>query len=77
MVDVTTADVTGLLVPVMDPVSVSGTVKIDGEQQTTTSMQRLTLALMSVDGLPIGTPGGGWWTLARSRSNPCFPTSTT
>ncbi len=58
MVDVTSADVTGLLVPVIEPVSVSGTVKFDDAQQTTVNLQRLTLSLSSLDQLPVGSPAG-------------------
>ena len=56
LVDITTADIAGLLVPVTDPVAISGTVKIEG--QPSSGLQRLVLALMSVDNLPVGTPAG-------------------
>ncbi len=56
MVDVTTSDITGLLVPLTEPLTVSGTVKIDGQQSS--DVQRLSLALISVDGMPVGAPSG-------------------
>jgi hypothetical protein len=56
MVDVTTSDISGLLVPLTDPLTVSGSVKVEGQQGT--SVQRLSLALVSVDGMPVGTPTG-------------------
>ncbi|MCC7173921.1 MAG: carboxypeptidase regulatory-like domain-containing protein [Bryobacterales bacterium] len=56
LVDVTTSDITGLLVPILDPIAVSGAVKLEG--QTTAGLQRLMLGLTSADGLPVGTPAG-------------------
>ncbi len=56
LVDVTSSNITGLLVPVTDPIAASGTVKIEG--QPSSGLQRLTLALVSVDGLPVGVPAG-------------------
>jgi hypothetical protein len=56
MVDVTNSDILGLLVPLTEPVSVSGSVKVEGQQAT--GLQRLAFTLASVDGLPVGAPSG-------------------
>jgi protocatechuate 3,4-dioxygenase beta subunit len=56
MVDVTSSDITGLLVPLTEPLTVSGTVKVEGQQSA--GIQRLSLTLTSADGTPSGSPGG-------------------
>jgi len=56
MVDVAGADVSGLLVPVTEPVSVNGAVKIEGQSEGA-SLQRIMVTLIPADGLPVGSPG--------------------
>ncbi len=56
MVDVTTADITGLIVPLVEPLTASGTVKIDGQQSV--DLQRMSLTLMPLDTTMLGVPSG-------------------
>ncbi len=56
MMDVTSSDITGLLVPVAEPLAVSGVVKMEAEQKA--ELPRLTLSLIPADSLPGGTPSG-------------------
>ncbi len=56
MVDVAGSNITGLLVPVTDPVSINGAVKIEGQSEGV-SLQRIMVTLTPADGLPVGSPG--------------------
>jgi len=57
LVDVTTADITGLLLPLAEPLTVSGTIKIEGQQDST--LPRLSLTFVPVDqAMPAGASGG-------------------
>lgn len=55
-VDVSTSDITGLVVPFTEPVTLAGTVKMDSQQTGTAAQIRPVLSLASVDGLPVGAP---------------------
>ncbi len=55
-VEVTAGDAIGLILPLAEPMTVSGTVRIEGDQKTT--LQRLTVSLISIDGLPLNVPRG-------------------
>jgi hypothetical protein len=54
-VDVSASDITGLVVPFTEPVTVTGSVKIDSPQ-TGAAQLRPVLSLLSADGLPVGVP---------------------
>ncbi|HSW48731.1 MAG TPA: carboxypeptidase-like regulatory domain-containing protein, partial [Bryobacteraceae bacterium] len=56
MVDVSTSDITELLVPVAEPLTVSGSVKIESGEAT--GAQRLSLALTPADATTFGVPSG-------------------
>jgi protocatechuate 3,4-dioxygenase beta subunit len=55
-VDISSSDVTGVVVPVAEPITVTGTVKVEGTP--TASNTRLTVSLSSVERLPVGSPSG-------------------
>ncbi len=57
LVDVAASDITGLVVPLAEPVAIAGNVKLEGDQAATTQL-RPVLSLISADGLPVGTPAG-------------------
>jgi hypothetical protein len=56
MLDVSGTDITGLLVTISEPLTVSGSVKVDGQQSA--ELQRLSLTLMPGDALGFGAPSG-------------------
>ena len=55
-VDISSADVTGVIVPLAEPITVTGTVKVEGTQPA--SNTRLTVSLSSIERLPVGSPSG-------------------
>ena len=55
-VEVAASDATGLILPLAEPMTVSGTVRIEGDQKT--ALQRLTVSLSSIDGLPFSVQSG-------------------
>jgi hypothetical protein len=55
-VEVTTSDATGLMLPLTEPMPVTGAVRIEGDQKV--ALQRLTVSLTSIEGLPVGAPSG-------------------
>ena len=55
-VEVAASDATGLILPLAEPMTVSGTVRIEGDQKT--ALQRLTVSLSSIDGLPFSVQNG-------------------
>ncbi len=55
-VDVSTSDITGLVVPFTEPVTLAGTVKMDSQQTGAAAQPRAVVSLTSVDGLPAGAP---------------------
>ncbi len=54
LVDVGGSDVTGVVVPLAEPITVTGTVKMDGTQQA--SNTRLSVSLSSIERMPVGAP---------------------
>jgi protocatechuate 3,4-dioxygenase beta subunit len=57
-VDVGSSDVTNVVVSMVDPVPVTGTVKVEGQQTQSTQSQTMSLSLTPVEYIP-GLPGGG------------------
>jgi protocatechuate 3,4-dioxygenase beta subunit len=57
-VDVGSSDVTNILITMVDPVPVTGTVKVEGQQAQSTQSQTMSLSLTPVEYIP-GLPGGG------------------
>jgi hypothetical protein len=55
-VDISSSDVTGVIVPLAEPITVTGTVKVEGTQPA--SNTRLTVSLSSIERLPVGSPSG-------------------
>jgi hypothetical protein len=55
-VDVARSDVTGVVLALSEPMTVSGTVRMEGEQKT--ALQRLMVLLASIDGLSTGVSNG-------------------
>lgn len=55
-VELTASDATGLILPLAEPMTVLGTVRIEGDQKT--ALQRLSVSLISIDGLPVNVPRG-------------------
>lgn len=57
-VDVGSSDVTNVIVTMVDPVPVTGTVKVEGQQTQGTESQAMSLSLTPAEFIP-GMPGGG------------------
>ena len=57
-VDVGSSDVTNVVVTMADPVAVSGTVKVEGQQTQGTESQAMSLSLVQAEFIQ-GMPGGG------------------